>query len=245
MGRWSRQVAAAFLDQLALPSALRWLDVGCGTGALTSTVLERCDPASVIGIDPSEGFVAWATEHVADRRVSFRVGTAEYLPARSADVVLSGLVLNFVPDVPAAVRSMRSAARDGGVVAAYVWDYAEGMQLLRHFWDAATALDPRARELDEGARFSVCSPHELERLWREAGLMDVVSGAAEVPALFSAFDDYWTPFLGGQGPAAGYVASLDDSGRTALRQRLAQQLPVEPDGSIRLTLRAWTVTGRA
>ena len=139
VGRWSRRVAKEFLDPLGLEPGANWLDVGCGTGALTGEILASQDPLSVTGIDPSEAFLAYARERVKDDRASFRQGDAQALPVADGafHAVVSGLVLNFVPDQAKAVAEMRRAARPGGVVAAYVWDYAEGMQMMRRFWDAA------------------------------------------------------------------------------------------------------------
>ena len=125
-----------------------------------------------------------------------------------------------------------------GVVALYVWDYAEGMQPIRLFWDAAVALDPAAVELDEGRRFPVCAPGALAGLLAGAGLADVETTGITVPARFADFDDYWTPFLGGQGPAPGYCAGLGDDARRALRDRLRAALP---DGPLTLSARAWAI----
>jgi hypothetical protein len=188
--------------------------------------------------------VTWAAAHVQDPRARFEVADAADLPAVEADVVVSGLVLNFVADLAAAVASMRAAAPDG-VVAAYVWDYAGRMELMRHFWDAAVALDPAGTDLEEGVRFPICRPERLEALWRAGGLADVASRAIDVPTVFRDFDDYWSPFLGGQGPAPGYAMSLDEERRTALRERILAALPVAGDGSISLVARAWAVQGRS
>ena len=175
IGRWSRPVTVAFLDWLAIPPGKAWLDVGCGTGALSQRILDTAAPASVVGVDSSEGFVAHAKAHVADKRADFRVGDAQALPVADGefDAVLSGLVLNFVPDQAKAVSEMRRATRPGGFVAVYVWDYAGEMQLMRRFWDAAAALDPAARALDEGLRFPLCRPDPLHALFTGAGLRDV------------------------------------------------------------------------
>ena len=245
VGRWSRLVAAGFLAWLGVPPARRWLDVGCGTGALTAAILAQCDPAEVVGVDPSEGYVSWAARRLEDGRARFMVGDATRLPDGPFGAVVSGLVLNFVPGPAAAVHAMRCAAGPSGVVAAYVWDYAGRMELMRYFWDAAIALDPRAAALDEGVRFPMCTPGRLEALWRDCGLGEVSSRAVDVPAVFGNFDDYWRPFLGGQGPAPGYCMSLDEDRRAALREHLRHQLPVAPDGSIRLNARAWAVKGRS
>jgi len=245
VGRWSRLAARELLAWLALPAGRRWLDVGCGSGALVQTILETAMPAAVVGIDPSAGFVAYARDRVADERARFAVGDARALPyARASfDAAVAGLVLNFVPEPARAVAEMARVARSGGVVAAYVWDYAGEMQLMRHFWDAAAALDPAARALDEGRRFPLCRPEPLAALFRGAGLEAVEVRAIDVPTHFRDFDDYWAPFLGGQGPAPGYCMALDEGRRAHLRERLRAALPVDPDGVIRLMARAWAVRG--
>jgi SAM-dependent methyltransferase len=244
MGRWSRAVAAGFVTWLNLPSGLRWLDIGCGTGALTATILARAEPANVLGSDPSEEFVAAAGYHLGDPRAQFVVGDAIALPPGGADVIVSGLVINFLSDPSETLQAWRSTAAQG-TVAAYVWDYAEGMQMLRYFWDAAVALDSTATALDEARRFPVCQPNRLEDLWRRAGFADVTSAPITITTDFADFGDYWEPFLGGQGPAPGYVASLTEPARVALREGLRAVLPVAPEGTITLTARAWAVRGSA
>lgn len=247
VGRWSRLVAAEFLTWLAVPAGARWLDVGCGTGALSQAILDRHLPAAVLGIDPSEGFLAHARRQVTDPRVEFRSGGAQALPVPDAafDAVVSGLVLNFVPDQARAAAELRRAARPGAVVAAYVWDYAEGMQMMRRFWDAAIDLDPAASQKDEARRFPLCRPDPLRALFEGAGIGAVAVTAITVPTLFLSFDDYWTPFLSGQAPAPGYCMALDEDRRVALRERLRASLPAAPDGSIPLAARAWAVKGTA
>ena len=248
MGRWSRPVAARFLDWLALPGGLDWLDLGCGTGALTGAIVRQCAPASVIAVDPSEGFLGKARENVPDPRVEFRVGDATRLaslPPASCDVAVSGLVLNFVPDRVGALREMVRIGRPGGKVGFYVWDYpGGGIEFMRAFWTAAVALDPAARDLTEDRRFPFCTRDGLLVLAREAGLDSPDIIALESPSVFADFEDYWRPFTLGAGPAPGYCTSLPPEARERLRERLSDSLPRQDDGSIRLTTRAWAVQGR-
>lgn len=247
VGRWSRRVAQAFLDWLDLPAGKDWVDVGCGTGALTQAVLDRASPRSVTGIDSAPGFVHRARARVSTPGVRFEVGDARALPLPddSADVAVSGLVLNFVPQPQEAVAQQVRVVRPGGTVAAYVWDYADKMELMRYFWNAAGELDPAARQLDERVRFPLCAPGPLAGLFAQAGLSGVAVRAIDVPTVFRDFDDYWSPFLGGQGPAPGYAMSLDDAHRAALRERIRSHLPAAADGTIHLVARAWAVRGRA
>ncbi len=245
VGRWSRLVARDFLTWLDRPAGLDWLDVGCGTGALSGSILAAADPKALIGVDPSDGFLAVARALLEDPRARFEPGAAEALPLAdgAVDVAVSGLVLNFVPAPVRAVGEMRRVVRPGGTVAFYVWDYADGMQLMRYFWDAAVALDPAAQALDEAVRFPLCRPGPLAELLTAAGLQAVRTTTIDVPTVFADFDDYWSPFLGGQGPAPGYCMSLPESHRTALRDRLRSVLPVDASGRIALTARAFAVRG--
>jgi SAM-dependent methyltransferase len=156
MGRWSRQIVLRFLDWLHAPDGLDWLEVGCGTGALSAAILAQCDPKSLIAIDQSEGFIRKARAKVPDTRAEFRVGDAQGLPAETAsrDVIASALVLNFVPDRQKALSEMKRVARAGAKMGLYVWDYpGGGIEFIRAFWRAATALDPNALDLTEDKRF--------------------------------------------------------------------------------------------
>lgn len=246
MGRWSRPAAEAFLAWLAPPAGSRWLDVGCGTGALTRAILTNADPREVVGIDPSSGFIASARERIDDERVRFEIGDARELPAPSEtfDAVVAGLALNFVPDPEGAVAEMARVVRPGGVVAAYVWDYAGEMQMLRFFWEAAIALDSDVARLNQGERFPICQPGPLAASFVGAGLRAVEVEAIDTPMRFRDFDDYWLPFLlTGPAPAQRYIAALDEEGRLALREELRRTLPSAADGSIPLIARAWAVRG--
>jgi SAM-dependent methyltransferase len=245
VGRWSRMVAKEFVRWLAIPENSRWLDVGCGTGALSQAVLDTAKPRIVRGIDKSDGFVATARSRVVHPHVEFETGDAQALPVEpeSFDAAISGLVLNFVPQPGLMVAQMARAVRTNGIVALYVWDYAGKMQFMRHFWNAAAAIDPPAYDLDEGRRFPFCQPDALRRLFEEAGLRVMEARAIDIHTDFKDFDDFWSPFLGGQGSAPGYAMSLSEEQRTRLRDRLYNSLPFAVDGSIPLIARTWAIKG--
>jgi SAM-dependent methyltransferase len=245
VGRWSRMVAQEFLRWLAVPERSQWLDVGSGTGALTQTILGTANPKKIKGIDRSEDYVDFARSKVNDSRAEFEVGNAQALLVKSEafDAAVSGLVLNFVPHPDQMIAEMARAVGRGGVVALYVWDYAGKMQMMRHFWNAAVALDPAARDLDEGRRFPICNPDSLISLFQNAGLPQAQVRPIDIMADFKDFNDYWSPFLGGQGPAPGYVMSLSEERRAQLRQRIYNSLPFALDGTISLVIRAWAVKG--
>jgi SAM-dependent methyltransferase len=230
VGRWSRQVAQRFVPWLDVPGGSRWLDVGCGTGALSDAA--RAAGATVTGVDPSRGFVTGQQNVV--------VGDARALPFRDAqfDVVVSGLALNFVPDPARALAEKTRVAATNATVAAYVWDYADGMTMMRLFWDAARQADPDAP--DEGPRFPLCHPDPLAALWRTAGLTDVTVEAIDIATTFKDFDDYWRPFLGGQGAAPAYLAAQPRAVQDRIRDLLRARLP---DRDLHLTARAWAVRG--
>ncbi|HTR21077.1 MAG TPA: methyltransferase domain-containing protein [Gemmatimonadales bacterium] len=245
VGRWSRLVAPQFVRWLDLPAQSAWLDFGCGTGALTGAIFEHADPRLVIGCDRSPSYVDFAARRMPDARARFVVAELSDLPGTEGgfDACVAGLVLNFLPDPRAGIEALMSRARPGVTIAGYVWDYAEGMELMRVFWDAAVALDPAARALDEGRRFPLCRPEPLRRLYHECGLRDVAVREIDVPTEFPDFDDYWRPFLGGQGPAPTYAMRLSPERRGRLEQEIRRRMGVEPDGRIRLTARAWAFRG--
>jgi ubiquinone/menaquinone biosynthesis C-methylase UbiE len=247
MGRWSRLVAREFVRWLAVPTRRRWLDVGCGTGALTEVVVEAGEARSVVGVDPAAGFVQHARALVFETaEVQFLQGDALALPVGSVDfdAVVSGLVLNFVPEPARMVAEMVRAAMPGGTVALYVWDMSGSVELIARFWEVATTADPSAAALAEPGRFrEICTPEALEAFFTEAGLSDVASRAIDIPTVFRDFDDYWTPFLGGQGPAPAFLASLPEPRQEAIRDELRTRLAPSQDGSIRLNARAWAVRG--
>jgi len=246
IGRWSRLVALQFVPWLNISAGAQWLDIGCGTGTLIHTILNTMSPRAVLGIDSSEGYIEFARKQIQDPRVAFRLGDAHAIPVKSAayDAVVSGLVLNFIPKPSKALSEMIQAVRIGGTVAAYVWDYADQMQLIRYFWNAAVALDETAASvLDEGQRFPLCQPEPLRQLFQTKQLGKVEIRSIDVPTIFRDFDDYWSPFLGGQGPAPSYAMSLSEERRVALREHIRLTIPISPNGSIHLIARACAVRG--
>ena len=245
MGRWSRRLAPEFISWLRIPRGVHWLDVGCGTGALSDAVCSHADPASVVGCDPATPFVEFAREHSRDVRQSFVIAGVGGLPRRPDGYgsVASLFALNFLPDPRGAVHEMRSVAAPRSTVSACVWDYSDGMLFLRYFWDAAVSQDSTASALDEGSRFPLCRRDALMALFRNCDLGDVRCEPIEIRTEFDSFDEYWRPFLGGTGPAPSYVATLDADRRANLAQKLEDTLPRGPDGTINLAARAWAVRG--
>jgi SAM-dependent methyltransferase len=246
VGRWSRPLAEAFLAWFAVPTAGRWLDVGCGTGALTEAVLAETDAIEVVGIDPSPEFLGAAQSRVSDPRARFEVGNALALPmpSDSYDAVVAGLVLNFIPDPALAVAEMVRAARPGGAVGAYVWDFRGQMQGAQYFWAAVAVTDADAVTRDPRPHFHTCEPEPMADLFRAAELGDVVVGAIDLPMAFRDLDDFWLPYtMAGASVAQRYVSGLDDDRQDALREQLLDTLPFAADGSLQLVDRAWAVRG--
>jgi ubiquinone/menaquinone biosynthesis C-methylase UbiE len=245
IGRWSRLVAREFIRWLAIPQDRQWLDVGCGTGALSQMILNLAYPKKVKGVDRSEHFIETAQGRVNQANAEFVTGDAQSLPVETAtyDAAVSGLVLNFVPQPERMAAEMARAVRKNGTVALYVWDYAKKMQFMRHFWNAAAALDPAALVLDEGRRFPLCDPEALAKLFQDAGIRHVEARPIDISTDFKNFDDFWNPIVGGQGPAPGYAMSLSEENRERLRERLNNSLPFAVDGSIPLIARAWAIKG--
>jgi ubiquinone/menaquinone biosynthesis C-methylase UbiE len=241
IGRWSREIACRFVSWLGESEALDWLDIGCGTGALSQTILEHCAPKSVLGIDPSDGFLAQARDMISDGRAKFEVGSAEALPCHdeSIDVVTSALTYNFIPDRVGALKEMARVARSGGAVSFYVWDYpGGGIGFVTAFWKAAVTLDSEAKNLAESTRFPFCTRDTLRSEMLSAGFIDVIVEPIQVATRFADFEAFWYPFTLGAGPAPGYCVNLSEEARSSLKRKLVDTLGT---GAIELPARAWAV----
>jgi len=246
MGRWSRRLAPAYATFAGVEDGQRILDVGTGTGALASLLVSTFPRSEVVGVDPSAAFVDHAAKKAASDRLRFEVGDAQALPYPEAsfDQVMALLVMNFIPDHGKALAEMKRVTRAGGVVSACVWDYGNGMESLRLFWDEVVALEPAAAPKHE-RHMKLSRPGELGALWTQAGLEQVREASLVIDQAFSSFSDYWTPFLAGTGPGGAYVASLSVERRQALEAGLRRRLRSGgPDGPFELSARVWSVRGQ-
>jgi SAM-dependent methyltransferase len=246
MGRWSRALATRFVQFVAVRGGDAILDVGSGTGALAAAVAAAAPSSRITGVDSAPSHVEIARARHAGSRARFEVGDAQRLRFvdRRFDRTLSLLALNFVADPARALDEMVRVTRRGGTIAAAVWDYGRDMEMLRTFWDEATALNPACAARDE-RYMPLCRPGELGALWRDRRLTETCEAAITIHTSFSSFEDYWSPFLEGEGPAGAYVATLAPDERDELRLRLRRRLLGEgADGPIGLDARAWAVRGR-
>ena len=244
MGRWSRRVAPLLVEFAKIDDRGRLLDVGCGTGSLTRTLLGMTRRAEIVGIDPVATFVEYVRGQVKDARASFEVGDAQALPYPDAsfDGALSCLVFQFIPDALKAAREVRRVTRPGGTVAACTWD-ARGLEMTSLFWDVAVELDPAA---EAKRRRPFGQPGLLTELWQSAGFRDVEERPLEITTDFASFDDYWRPQETGVGPTGAYVATLDPEQRDALRAGIEARLrPMGAPGPFTLRAKALAVRGRS
>jgi SAM-dependent methyltransferase len=245
MGRWSRLMAPGYAAFAGVRDGERILDLGTGTGAVTLALESMLPGSEITGVDLSAGFIAHAKKNAKSTRLRFEVGDAQTLRFSdgSFDQTMALLVINFIPDHEKALAEMRRVTRSRGVVSACVWDYGEGMESLRIFWDEAVALDPAAAPKHE-RNMKLTREGELGALWRKAGLREVREQPLVIEQAFSSFGDYWGPFLKGTGPGGAYVASLSAERRGALELQLRRRLVgSRQDRAFTLKARAWCVKG--
>ena len=245
MGRWSRLLAPPYVAFAGVKDGDRVLDVGTGTGSVARAVEANMPASQIVGVDPSAGFIAYAQKNAKSSRARFEVGDAQALKQADAsfDNTLALLVMNFVPDHNKAIAEMRRVTRPQGTVSACVWDYDQGMQMLRFFWDEAIALDPAIEPKDE-RHMKLSRQGQLGNLWKKAGLVNVKEEPLVIDQAYSSFDDYWAPFTKGAGPGGAYVVSLPENRRRNLEARMRKRLLGDrADGPFTLTARAWCVRG--
>ncbi|HVZ09257.1 class I SAM-dependent methyltransferase [Rhodopila sp.] len=240
MGVWSRLAGDVFLDWLAPAGGLRWLDVGCGSGAFSEAVLQRFSPSDVQGVDPSEAQLAFA--RARSPAATFQLGDAMALPFADNrfDAAVMALVIFFVPDPAKGVAEMARVVRPGGMVAAYAWDFTGGGFPFQPIQQALRSIGvPPLRPPSAGAeRIEI-----LRALWEGAGLTEIETCEITVHRGFADFEALWTASTG-TGGMRQIVASLSDAQRTVLRDGLRAQLPPHPDGRIRYPARANAIKGR-
>ncbi len=242
MGKWSQLAGETFLDWLLPEPALRWLDVGCGNGAFTEMLVQRCAPSSVQGIDPSEAQLAYARGRPAARMAQFRIGDAmaQPFPDASFDAAVMPLVIFFVPDPQQGVAEMVRVVCPGGMVSAYAWDMVgggfpyDGLQVEMRAMGVAvpTPPSPEASRLDA-----------MRDLWNGGGLVAVEALAISVQRTFANFDDYWRTILGGPS-VGGKLAAMAPQDLEELMARMRARLPADDNGRITYEARANAVKGR-
>ena len=244
-GRWSQAVGRSFVEWLGCAPGLRWLEIGCGAGALSRAILEKGEPGKLIGIDPSGEDLAQTRRTLRDGRAEFQLGVMEALPFPdgSFDVIASGLVFNFLKDAPLAFREMQRVIVPGGCVAGYVWDFAGEMQVVRRFWDSAIAVDSAATQADQAVIFPFCTLEQLRQLFLVSGLGDVDVQPISATARFPDFATYWRALMAEDWTGGRFVNALPEIARQAIRKRLCESLPLQDDGSFVLMARAWAVRG--
>jgi len=243
MGRWSRAVGEVFLDWLAPAKDQKWLDVGCGTGAFTDLVLQRCAPSHISGIDPAEAQLGFARGRLKGARADFRVGDAQSLPfaGSSFDVAAMALVISFIPDAAKAVAEMRRVVRPGGAAAAYMWDGLGGGSIQQPIYDALTAMNVAvpASPLRKNSHIDA-----MARLFEGAGLAQVATRVIEIQVSFPNFDDYWSTQTALANTAVQAMQRLSAADLARLKDDLRRRLPTDRDGRIAYAARANAVKGR-
>ena len=244
MGRWSRLVGDKFIDWISAPKNLNWIDVGCGNGAFTEALIERCAPSAITGVDPSDGQLSHARTRPGAKMAQFRLADAQSLPFadNTFGAAAMALVITFIPDPVKAAKEMRRVTRSGGIVATYMWDIPGGGI---HIWPLAAAM--KSLELGEPVRPNVeASRREtMQAIWDEAGLQSIDTTVIRITVAFADFEDFWQSNSVPIGPSGKVLAELSPSMRDKLKARVRELLPIAPDGSITYEAFANAVKGRA
>jgi ubiquinone/menaquinone biosynthesis C-methylase UbiE len=245
MGRWSRELAPLFINFVGVREADKVLDVGCGTGSLTTTLARVTGASKIVGIEPSGGFVEYARAQNVDPRVAFEIGDAQKLPYPDAtyDRCMALLAVDYFPDARKAALEMRRVTKKEGIVATAMWDRSRDNELENCFWDAALAIDPNARP--SGRKGSYGSAEALLKLWKDAGLAEAEVAGLMVPCRVSCFDELWHPYLKSQGGATrAFMESLSADRREAFREAMKRNVLGDgADRPITLKAKAWAVRG--
>lgn len=244
MGQWSRRVGEQFLDWLAAPQGLDWLDAGCGNGAFTETIMGKAAPLSVCGIDPSAAQVAYASDRPGCKGAQFRTGDVQALPYedKSFDVAVMGLVISFIPDPEKAIAELARVTRPGGLIGTYMWNSAGGGG--HPAWPLNAALKDMGRG-GQGAPYGASARRErMFELWTGAGLADVETREIELAVRFADFDDFWRSNTVSTGPLGARLQALTGDEMQALQQRLRETLPRDDSGAIAYSGCANAVKGR-
>ena len=241
MGRWSRVAGEKFLDWLDAAKNLNWIDVGCGNGAFTQLLVKRCAPASVIGVDPSEGQLAFARTRPEAKAAEFRVADAQSLPFpdNSFDAAAMALVIVFVPDPVKAVTEMARVVRPGGLVATYMWEFPDGTPL----WPLSRGIKALGFEPPERPNVQASARDAMRAIWQQAGLQSLETDVIRIRVHYSNFDDFWTSNTMPVGPSGKALSQMTASAREQLKAHLREQMPTAPDGTLSYEAYANAVKG--
>jgi SAM-dependent methyltransferase len=244
MGPWTRAAGLVFLDWLAVPQGLAWLDVGCGTGVFTEILEEAAKPAKLVAIDPARAQISYAAKKPVAQHAVFQIGDAQALPFPDAsfDVVASALVLNFIPNQALALAEMRRVTRKTGCVAGYVWDFTGPLSVTRHITSALRAIKAKAAPVPEVESTRLCA---LQDLFKGAGLTGVETEVIDVEVAYPNFDAYWRRFIDNPSPGAAFIKAMTETGRETLRASVEASLPTAADGGISFVSRANAARGFA
>jgi trans-aconitate methyltransferase len=244
VGRWSRQLSADFIQWLRPKPGSTWLEIGCGTGALTSAILHGAKPAHVVAIDKSAAYLQQAQKELASANVTFVTGDVESVaPTKRFDMISSGLVLNFLPHPAQSLRRLMHNLNPGGQLSSFVWDYAGHYQPMRYFWDAAGQIFETAAQYDAGIKFQICNPERLTSLFKSLGLTEIEVTNIERIATFDGFDDYWEPIAAAQGSVTEFMNTLSSGQKADLKETVRKRLPIAANGEIKLVLNALAIKG--